>query len=146
MKLAFVLPVAAGLTVAAGLAAATLTANAAPAQAAKTPAARIAVYDCANKPVVRPSQFDVFCDGSAALSKLSWSTWNTTEAIGTGVFYVDNCLPNCAQGKWSHQNAVVVLWRGKPVAHHPGQLGYSKMTLLYPGSGKTQTMTPPGAY
>lgn len=146
-KLALALPAVAGLTAAAGLAAVTLTANAATAQpAAKTPAAKIAVYDCANKPQVRPSEFDIFCDGSAALAKMSWSNWNTTEATGTGVFYVDNCVPNCAQGKWSHQNVIVVLWRGKPVAHHPGKLGYSKMTLLYPGSGRTQTMTPPGAY
>lgn len=144
-RLAFLLPVAAGLAAAAGLTAASMTANAAPAPH-KTPAMRIAVYDCANKPQVRPSQFDIFCDGSAALSKLSWSNWTTTDATGTGVFYVNNCEPNCAAGKWSHQNVIVVLWRGEPVAHHAGQLGYSKMTLLSPGSGKTSTMTPPGAF
>ncbi len=106
----------------------------------------ISVYDCANKPVVRPKEFDIFCDGSGALVKLAWTSWNGTEATGTGVQYVDNCLPNCAQGKWTHENVLVVLWRGEPVAHHKGQKAYSKMTLLYPASGRTQTLTPPGAY
>ena len=132
---------AVGLTMTVNAHAATSTAATRPA-----PAPAISVYDCANKPVVRPKEFDIFCDGSNALVKLAWTSWNGTEAIGTGVQYIDNCVPNCAQGKWQHENAIVVLWRGEPVAHHKGQRAYTKMTLLYPASGKTQNMTPPGAY
>ena len=124
-----------------------VSANANPASShPQAPAPKISIYDCANKPVVRPTVFDIFCDGSAALVKLSWTSWNATEATGTGVSWVDNCVPNCAQGKWTRQNAIVVLWRAKPVAHHKGQSAYSKMTLLYPGSGRTENLTPPGAY
>jgi hypothetical protein len=144
-RVSIVLPLAATVAAAtAGGLMAAGSADAATSHAAAAPA--ISVYDCANKPVVRPKEFDIFCDGSGALVKLAWTSWNGTEATGTGVQYVDNCLPNCAQGKWTHENAVVVLWRGEPVAHHKGQKAYSKMTLLYPASGKTQTLTPPGAY
>jgi hypothetical protein len=136
------LPVVAGLATLAGL---SLSANAAPARPASA-APKIAVYDCANKPVVRPKEFLVFCDGSNDLIKLSWSAWNTTEATGTGVQFINNCVPNCASGTWKRENVLVVLWRGEPVAHHKGQRAYSKMTLLYPATGRTQTQSPPGAF
>ena len=136
--------VAGGLTMTANAHAATGRTTAT--RAVPAPAPAISVYDCANKPVVRPKEFDIFCDGSGSLTKLAWTNWNGTEATGTGVEYIDNCVPDCAQGKWQHENVIVVLWRGEPVAHHRGQRAYSKMTLLYPVSGRTQTLTPPGAY
>jgi hypothetical protein len=125
-----------------------VSANAAPGAASRpsAPAPRISVHDCANKALVRPREFTIFCDGSRYLTKLSWTSWNATEATGTGVDYVDNCLPNCAQGKWTHQNAIVVLWRSRGVPHHKGQSEYTKLTVLYPGSGRIATLTPPGAY
>ncbi|MBV9451421.1 MAG: hypothetical protein JO345_36595 [Streptosporangiaceae bacterium] len=125
-----------------------VSANAAPGTVSRPSAAapKVAVYDCTNRPLVRPREFIVFCDSSRYLTKLSWTSWNATEATGTGLDYVDNCVPNCAQGKWSHQDAIVVLWRTRPVPHHKGQSAYTKMTLLYPGSGRTETMTPPGMF
>lgn len=137
-----VLPVVAGLATVAGL---SLSANAAPARHASS-GPRIALYNCANKPVVRPRQFDIFCDGNDALAQMSWSVWNTTEATGTGVEFINNCVPNCASGTWKRLNVVVVLWRPKPVTHHKGRSAYSKMTMLYPATGRTQTQSPPGAF
>jgi hypothetical protein len=155
---AIALPAAAAVTAAVAVAAVSgplaVSANAGTTHNAGTrhPAAqppKVAVYDCANKPVVRPKVFDIFCDGSDALVKLNWTSWNGSEATGTGTQYIDNCTPNCARGKWTHENVVVVLWRGQPAAHHKGHKGqqaYTKMTLLYPAAGKTSTITPPGAY
>lgn len=98
-----------------------LTATAAPGHQ-DTPALRVAVYDCTSQPQVRPAAFDIFCDGSRSLIKLSWSSWNLSEAAGTGVDYTDLC-PGCVQGKWQHQDVVVVLWHLAPVARHAGQYG-----------------------
>jgi hypothetical protein len=141
-RLAFTcLSATAGLVVTAGLWVAGLTAHAAPGHQ-DTPAPRVAVYDCTSQPRVRPAGFYIFCDGSRTLIKLSWSSWNLSEAAGTGVDYTDLC-PGCVQGKWQHQDVVVVLWRPVPVAHHVGQYRYSQMTLLYPATAKTQTITLP---
>jgi hypothetical protein len=109
-------------------------------------ASNVAVYDCANQPQVRPSEFDIFCDGSGAIIHLSWSGWNTSMATATGVEYVDNCVPNCAAGKFSHQNVDLIFWDSKPVKGHAGKYGYTKMTTLFPSSGKTYTQTPPGEF
>jgi hypothetical protein len=110
----------------------------------------VAVYDCANKPQVRPGTFDLFCDGSGYFTKLHWSLWNTSTATATGVLYVDNCEPNCAQGKWSHQDVDLIFWRSEPVKGHPGKRGYTQMTVLYPyraiGNHSTFTQVPPGVF
>ena len=104
-RLAFTcLSATAGLAATAGLWAAGLTATAAPGRQ-DTPALRVAVYDCTSQPQVRPAAFDIFCDGSRSLIKLSWSSWNLSEAVGTGVDYTDLC-PSCVQGKWQHQDVV----------------------------------------
>jgi hypothetical protein len=110
----------------------------------------VAVYNCVNKPQVRPGTFDVFCDGSGYFTHLTWSNWNASMATATGVEYINNCEPNCAQGHFSHQNVDVIFWRSEPVAHHPGERGYSQMTVLYPnqktGSHNTYTSAPPGEF
>jgi hypothetical protein len=110
----------------------------------------VAVYDCQNQPQVRPGTFYFFCDGSGAFTGLRWSTWNASVATATGVQYVDNCEPNCAHGKWSHRTVDLIFWRSEPVKGHPGERGYSQMTVLYPGqaigSHNTYTSAPPGLF
>jgi hypothetical protein len=110
----------------------------------------VAVYDCSNKPEVRPGTFGLLCDGSGYFTRLRWSTWNASMATATGVLYLDNCEPNCAQGTWSHQAVDLIFWRSLPVKGHPGERGYSQMTVLYPGhaigSHNTGTSAPPGLF
>jgi hypothetical protein len=117
--------------------------------------ASIAVYNCWNQPQVRPSTFILSCDGSAAFTGLHWSTWNASMAAATGVQQVDNCEPNCAHGTWSHRTVDLIFWRSLPVKGHPGDRGFTQMTVLYPGAstpghpastGNTYTQFPPGAF
>jgi hypothetical protein len=114
------------------------------------PAASFAVYNCGNKPVVKPSTFYFTCDSSGYLTKLKWSSWTSATATATGVLYTDNCNPNCASGKFSHQNVDVVLWRSEAVKGHPGKRGYTEMTFLFPNhsirSGNTETVVAPGEF
>jgi len=131
----------AGLAATAGLSVAALTANAAPTHRG-SPVPTVAVYDCTNRPEVRPAFYEISCDGSRGLTKLSWSSWNLNEAASTGVYTVDTC-PSCIQPKLQHHEVVVVLWGPRPTAHHASRYEYSKMTLLFPATGKTQTMTLP---
>jgi hypothetical protein len=110
----------------------------------------VAVYDCQNQRQVRPSTFDLFCDGSGTFTRLRWSTWNASMAAATGVLYLDNCKPNCARGTWTHLTVDLIFWRTKPVKGHPGERGYTQMTVLYPGQpvGRDNTYTgaPPGLF
>jgi hypothetical protein len=109
-----------------------------------------AVYDCGNKPLVEPATFVFTCDSSGYLTKLKWNSWNAVTATATGVFYTDNCKPSCANGKWTHQNVDVVLWRSEAVKGQPGKRGYTELTVLFPNhstrSGNTETLGAPGAF
>ncbi len=37
-------------------------------------------------------------DGTAILDTMTWSAWSATEAVGTGIYRLDGCDPNCAAG------------------------------------------------
>jgi hypothetical protein len=52
-------------------------------------------------------------DDTAALWDMTWSTWDSTMAVGAGTEKLDDCTPNCAAGKLHAVPVVVVL--SKPV-------------------------------
>jgi hypothetical protein len=64
-------------------------------------------------PVVKPKSIVYTGDGSGFLAgpgttgrrpkagKLNWTKWNATGASGTGEDWINNCLPDCADGKFS---------------------------------------------
>jgi hypothetical protein len=62
-----------------------------------------------NNPVVKPANIVYTGDsseffagkGNKKAGKLHWTVWNSTEGLGTGYQWIDNCTPNCAQGKFS---------------------------------------------
>ena len=58
---------------------------------------------------VTPKQFVLSLDGARTVDKLTWSNWGSPQATGTGTLEVDNCTPNCAQGKYTGYPATVTL-------------------------------------
>jgi hypothetical protein len=46
-------------------------------------------------------------DSTTFLYQMKWTTWTTTEAVGTGLYKVDGCNPNCATGTVYPVSAVV---------------------------------------
>lgn len=46
-------------------------------------------------------------DSTAILSAMKWSAWSATEAVGTGIYKLDDCNPNCAAGQVSDVPSVV---------------------------------------
>src|SRR5581483_9811335 len=105
------------------------------ASAAKPPAARMAVADCAGRPEVRPRQFTLACaDGNDYLTRLAWASWGPALASGTAVQEQNDCVPDCAAGHFHGYPVLVVLWRDAATAGHPGERRYTRITLLYPGA------------
>jgi hypothetical protein len=61
-----------------------------------------------HNPVVKPSEIVYSGDGSQLFggpsrksNKIHWTTWNSTEGVGTGAQWIDNCNPNCAAGTFT---------------------------------------------
>jgi hypothetical protein len=59
-------------------------------------------------------------DSTAFLSRMRWTTWSGTEAVGTGTYKLDDCNPNCAAGHVYPVAAVVTLSRPVKVCSSSG--------------------------
>jgi hypothetical protein len=65
--------------------------------------------DC-GYPEYKPQSLTEFCaDAGNGVTKIKWSSWTSTKAVGTGSFFVKLCDPNCADGKVVWAKAKVVL-------------------------------------
>jgi hypothetical protein len=96
---------------------------------------RTVVFNCLNRAQARPRSFVLTCaDGNSYLTGLSWSNWGPSRARATGAERENGCTPNCAQGMFRSYPVRVVFWRSEPVAHHPGETYFTRITLVYPGA------------
>jgi hypothetical protein len=101
-------------------------------------ASQTVVFNCLKHAQVRPKSFVLTCaDGNDYLTGLSWSSWTPVAATATGKQLVNDCEPYCAKGKFHSYPTMIVFWRPEPVAHHPGEKSFSRVTLLYLGARPT---------
>jgi hypothetical protein len=102
--------------------------------ARRHPNVHYVAINCLNKPVVRPGTFELACaDGNDTLTKLHWTAWNPGYATATGTQVVNDCTPNCAQGRFDSYPIRVILWGGTTVSGHPAERRYTMVTVLYTG-------------
>jgi hypothetical protein len=72
--------------------------------------------DC-GYPEFKPQSLTQYCaDAGTGVTKIKWSSWTSTRAVGTGSYYANPCNPNCADGKLVWANVKVVL-SGAKVTH-----------------------------
>jgi len=92
------------------------------------------VVDCIGGAQTRPGSFILACaDAGDVLTGLHWTSWEN-QAFGTGTEKINDCTPNCADGKFISYPALVVLWRPEPRPGHPGQRYFSRVTRIYTGT------------
>lgn len=104
-------------------------------QAAGTTAnARPVVFDCLNHPVIEPSSYVLTCaDNGSFLYYLKWTSWTAGRATAAGVHELNDCTPNCAEGKFHKYPAVITFWRPESLAGHPGEKYFTRITVRYTG-------------
>ena len=91
-------------------------------------------FDCTHHGLVQPSDYVLTCaDAGSVLDHLVWQSWTAQRAVATGVHELNNCTPNCAQGKFIDYPAVVTLWRSEPAAGQPGEKYFTRITVRYTG-------------
>jgi hypothetical protein len=115
--------------------AATASSPAASSPAASSPAADSAVlFDCLGHGQVEPADYILTCaDANSVLDHLTWISWTAQQAVAAGDHELNNCTPNCAEGKFIHYPAIVTLWRSEPVSGHPGERYFTKIKVRYTG-------------
>jgi hypothetical protein len=70
--------------------------------------------------VIRPKTIVLACnDGNFQITRLIWSRWANIAAVAKGAAHVNDCLPNCAAGKFHIYRGVhVVLSRPRSCSGH----------------------------
>jgi hypothetical protein len=68
-------------------------------------------------------------DASFGATGMSWSSWKRKSAIGTGTGQLNDCKPNCAQGKT--KTAPIQLRLSKPVKCSNGRLVFAQVRFTW---------------
>jgi hypothetical protein len=107
----------------------------APVATASSPAAASAVlFDCLGHGQAEPTDYILTCaDANSVLDHLTWMSWTAQQAVAAGDHELNNCTPNCAEGKFINYPAIVTLWRSDPVSGHPGERYFTKLKVRYTG-------------
>jgi hypothetical protein len=79
-----------------------------------------------------PTQVVLSGDGSTFVGGLTWTGWGSSGATGSGTLKVDNCEPNCAQGKLTPYQATITL--SDLTSYSGSKQGYADMTVTAAGS------------
>ncbi len=81
----------------------------------------------------KPTRIVLSCgDGGTWLGKLKWSSWNGSEAVGTGNFTAINCTPDCAAGH-SHSVSVRVTLSEAKTCPNQVERAFKQAAITYTG-------------
>jgi hypothetical protein len=58
---------------------------------------------------IKPTQIYFSGDATLSIRQITWSSWNASGATGSGSWYLETCLPNCAQGPVTKYPATLTL-------------------------------------
>ena len=87
-------------------------------------------HDCFHVSV-RPHAILFACgDGGYYARRLHWADWHVRSARGAGVFYLNDCTPNCAEGTFHRARGTIVLSRPRYCRGIDGRV-FSRMTVRY---------------
>ena len=94
--------------------------------------AKPVVFDCLNHGTVEPASYILTCaDAGSVLGDLSWTSWTAQQAVAAGVHELNDCTPNCAEGKFIDYPADITFWRPEPLAGHAGETYFTRLTVHY---------------
>ena len=78
----------------------------------------------------KPVELVLYCaDAGQILTEISWSSWTSQEAIGTGTSTTNDCEPNCAAGTDVVTKVDIKLIN--PVTSEEGRQVFSQIEMQY---------------
>ena len=70
----------------------------------------ISIFNCVDEYENQPSNLIITCaDANMGVDNIVWKSWNNIEASGEGIFYENNCSPDCSTGRIIRQKAEIRL-------------------------------------
>jgi hypothetical protein len=69
----------------------------------------VLTWDCESAEY-KPESITLTCaDGGELIRSITWTTWTSKSASGTGIYSINLCNPNCAEGQRLEEPVEVVL-------------------------------------
>jgi hypothetical protein len=83
-----------------------------------------------NKPQFKPANVILACgDASLGATNVAWTSWTKKAAVGNGTGQINDCKPNCAQGKT--KTAPMSLRASKPQTCSNGKRVFTKLAYTW---------------
>jgi hypothetical protein len=99
------------------------------------------VTDNCTREAYKPSSIVLNCaDFGKVLSRLHWSSWTTTKAMGNGYLTIKQCVPNCATGGRGSYIAKRVVLSKPGKCYKQSHLAFKQASVTYKAkkpNGKT---------
>jgi hypothetical protein len=90
----------------------------------------LVIDNCYDIGRIEPVSVLIACaDGNVEMEGLSWSSWGSRMAFGTGIVDVNNCEPDCADGTFIAYPIRVKL--SEPIRAESGELYFTHIRLFY---------------
>ena len=68
----------------------------------------------------KPEVIIKFCaDAGVGIGEIKWDSWNAEGASGEGTYQINDCLPNCAEGKQHYGDVLIELSKSKTINGKP---------------------------
>lgn len=72
-------------------------------------ATEVLTWDCEST-VYKPESITLTCaDGGEIIHSITWTIWTSKKASGTGIYSINQCNPNCAEGQRLEEPVEVAL-------------------------------------
>jgi hypothetical protein len=78
---------------------------------------------------IEPKTLIASADGAFGATKMRWSSWRSTRAVGRGTSFENVCTPSCAQGHVVRDPVRVTLWKPKKFC---GKWYFYRATFFWP--------------
>jgi hypothetical protein len=99
-----------------------------------------------DNPVVKPTEIIYSGDGSQFFAgggteragKLHWTVWNSTEGLGSGDNWINNCAPTCANGTFSKYPVTLKVYKPKRESKF---LIFTRLTVTFTGKKPPADLT-----
>ncbi|HEY1627735.1 MAG TPA: hypothetical protein VGG16_28495 [Streptosporangiaceae bacterium] len=99
---------------------------------APQPHKQTAVVNCLGKQQVKPGEVVLACaDYNSLIDKITWTSWTSGLASGTGILVQNDCTPNCAEGHFHKYPVDLILWANH--SYGSGQR-FTEITEILPGA------------
>lgn len=96
------------------------------------------IQPCVGHATTKPKVYVITCaDANTEIRSMTWKTWSSNIALGTGTYEYNTCTPTCVAGHNVNDPATVTL--SKPKVGSSGSV-FSQMTVKYQAP-KTKTAT-----